>query len=392
MRTLLCTLFVSGLMIGLAMSILHVSGELLSARDIAHRQVSEGGVYGTAINKNTYRYKIALVEAIRPQVAAFGSSRVMQFRARYFTNSFVNLGGAGNSPYELQAAVSDVLRISPPEVAIVGVDFWWFNKRVGVETTFTDHAVSGDELNWDKLFEPYRLVRSGRLRPQHAKHVFLSPRTMLGLQAFGDGFGPDGSYYYTSLLGGKKPNQDKGFALMLSRIQREDSIFKKFGDFDEPALTALLSGIGELKNAGVKVITFLPPLSPQTFRALRERDKSFEYLARLNSALTAASDRHFDLTDAGVLASNDCEFVDGIHGGEVTYARIVAYMSNSYADLVLANAQEVMRALTRRIGYASVSNASPDQFVEIDSLGLGCTRTLAPIRLHSTLNSRAGIA
>src|SRR5688500_17581085 len=211
----------------------------------------------------------------------------MQFRARYFARPFVNLGGAVNSPYELPIAVADLLQTNLPALALVGVDFWWFNKRVTAATQFPQHAIAGDEFDSDKLLEPYRLIRDGRLKPKHLGRIFVSPPTMIGLQArvFGDGFGPDGSYYYSSLLGGMKPNEDRNFALMLDRIERDQSVFSRFGDFDDDAFASLASGIRRLKAAGVKVITFLPPLSPSVLRALRQRDGDLAYLALLNDRL-----------------------------------------------------------------------------------------------------------
>lgn len=374
MRTLSVALTLSALLVGFALWILTASGELLGAGEVAQRQRSAGGVYGTALNRNTYQYKIALVKVSHPEVVAFGSSRVMQFRARYFARPFVNLGGAVNSPYELPIAVADVLQTGVPRVAVVGVDHWWFNKRLPLATKFPQHAIAGDELDSNKLFEPYRLVRDGRLKPGHLGRILSSPPNMLGLQAqiFGDGFGPDGSYYYSSLLGGTKPNEDRNFTLMLDRIERDHSIFSKFGDFDDDAFGSLASGVSLLKAAGVTVITFLPPLSPKVLRALRQRDGKLDYLALLNDRLALLGDRHFDLTDAGLLDSEDCEFVDGIHGGEVTYARIASHLSRGHPGL--ADEKEIAHAVNRRRGYASVPTTSIPTYIEVDSLALGCAR------------------
>ena len=376
MRTLSCAVALCGLLAGLALVTLHMSGELLGAKEIARRQLSGGGIYGTAINQNTYQYKLALLAEARPKVLVIGSSRVMQFRARYFDSRFINLGGTTNSAYELEPAVIEILNRQRPEVAILGVDFWWFNKRVESATTFPHQAVSGDELDWNKLFEPYRLMRSGRMKLAHLKDVFSNSSDMLGLQArvFGDGFGADGSYYYTSILSGRKPNLDKNFSLMIERIRNDDSVFKKFGGFDDVAFNAFVAGVRRLKLSEVKVITFLPPISPQTLEALRGRDNDLRYLSALSDELSAISHHQFNLTDAGTLASSNCEFVDGIHGGEVTYARIAGYLARHTANLIAADVDAIAQSIRLRSGYASVPNEQFLLYDEVDSLGLGCER------------------
>ena len=359
-----------------AYKLLQVSGELLSAESIARAQMATKGYYGTALNQNTFQYKLALLREIHPQVIALGSSRVMQMRAQFFLDKFANMGGAVNSAYELAQIVPYLNEAERPRLIILGVDFWWFNPRVPSDTSFPEHFIKGDELTQAKLFSLAGMLTSGKVPLNYLFSNGQRDARMMGLQAqiLQDGFGPDGSYHYTSLLEGAKPSQDQKFARVRRMIRRGESIFAQNKGIDEKAIKAFLKSISQLREAGIEVVTFVPPLSQSAIDELIVRDGDLPFRTELNRRLMTASTRHFDFTEGRLFGSGDCEFIDGFHGGEVTYARILMGIQKlGFQNLNLA-LDELERVVEAGKGFA----ANPDQRLgasrEVDFLDIGCKK------------------
>ena len=75
---------------------LHSNFESNEYSQIVNRQQANNSIYGTALNSNTFYYKLELIKQVKPKIISLGSSRVMQFRKDGFKTSFSNAGGAMN--------------------------------------------------------------------------------------------------------------------------------------------------------------------------------------------------------------------------------------------------------------------------------------------------------
>ena len=308
------------------------TGELDSIEDIAAAQRTTGALYGTALHPNIYAYKLALLHAADPEVVAIGSSRVLQIRAGSFAQPFVNLGRTVNYPDEAVKLIDDMLAISRPRVALLGVDFWWFNPGMKFAFTFDTHRVRGGELSSDALLAPVRWLLEGKLDARTFRDIATGGHPlrvegvpMFGVQAGtrGNGFAGDGSYYYLGTVYGRSAAEDPRFADTLGRIARNEGQFRRAEAPDEERLARLKYAVARLEAAGVRVITFLPPVAGRVLAALRQDGDGYAYIDRARRRLAEIGRHHYDFHDPAILGAGDCEFVDGFHGGDVLFARIL---------------------------------------------------------------------
>ncbi len=74
-------------------------------------------------------------------------------------------------------------------------------------------------------------------------------------------------------------------------------------------------------------------------------------------------------------ASNDCEFIDGFHGGEVTYARILRAMADRWPALLsYVNMERLNAAIRDWQGHALVPDERLTNLPETDFMRFGCSK------------------
>lgn len=124
------------------------------------------------------------------------------------------------------------------------------------------------------------------------------------------------------------------------------------------------------------MITFLPPLSRAAYDALMARDGEFRFRREINQFLGVASNFHFDLIEGNLYESNDCEFIDGFHGGHVTYARILLYMRRAGVHNLNVMANELEKIISENSGRAAIPGPHLGSDREIDFLKIGCKKAV----------------
>ena len=125
----------------------------------------------------------------------------------------------------------------------------------------------------------------------------------------------------------------------------------------------------------MQVFVFIAPLSPRVLAAMRENPDAWPHLFRLREALAQRGIDALDCTDAGGLASGDCEFIDGFHGGEVSYARILRRMADRWPALLAYVDMEKLDAVIRDwSGHVLVPDARVTTLPETDFMRLGCAK------------------
>jgi hypothetical protein len=83
----------------------------------------------------------------------------------------------------------------------------------------------------------------------------------------------------------------------------------------------------------------------------------------------------YDYTDATIVGSGDCEFIDGFHGGEVTTARMLKDISLHDSVLAAHVRQDYLEAVIGKYeGMAFVPDPEIADITEIDFLNLGCRK------------------
>lgn len=365
---------------------LKAAGELTSIEDVAATQQREGGIYGTALHPNVYPYKLELFTARKPEIVAIGSSRVLQFRQSHFNRSFVNLGRTINYPAEAVKLVQDMLAIGTPKIVLFGIDHYWLNPAYTAAPDFRTHELRGGSLTPDAMMTPFRWLLDGRVTPDTyrdflAGNVPAAPNgePLIGIQAIQDGagFAADGAWHYDHYILGRKPSDDPGFRDTLRRIASGSAQFRHGGNIDMNRLAELRQAVHLLKDAGARVITFVPPMATRVGAEMTARGADYGYADAARAALRTLGTEHHDILDASRLGATECEFVDGFHGGDVVAARMLKEMAESGDEGFAAslNQTRIDQIIANYAGHAlSDTRFRRPGETEIDFLRLGCSK------------------
>lgn len=82
-----------------------------------------------------------------------------------------------------------------------------------------------------------------------------------------------------------------------------------------------------------------------------------------------------DFTDPRTFAATDCEFVDGFHGGEVVYARILRDMADRWSSLLAYVDMDKINAVIRDWrGHALVPDPRLTDRPEVDFMRSDCPK------------------
>jgi len=362
------------------------AGELTPLEEVVHIQQTRGGLYGTALHANDYAYKLELYRARRPEIVVIGSSRVLQFRQALFTRPFANLGLTVNYPAEALKLIDDMLKISTPKVVIFGIDHYWLNTAYVHALNFRSHDVRGGNLSPDALVTPLRWLADGRIDPNTYRDLVVSGRPnaadklpMIGARAIldGDGFGPDGSWYYNNVIYGRRPSPNPGFSETLRRIAIGGAQFRYGAKVDPARMADLRLAVTRLLGAGVGVVTFIPPMATPALSAMDALGDAYAYAKFARAEIATLGVEHGDFLDGAVVGISNCEFIDGFHVGEVGTARLLVALAAQRGSVL---ADFVDGATASRVITTNAGNAAADRrFMRVgeqeqDFLALGCPK------------------
>ncbi len=372
---------------------LHSSGDLAVERAVKNQAAGRFALFGSGVSQDFVDYKLQLYAAVKPQVVALGSSRVMQFRGAYFRRPFLNVGGtAGNLPV-LRSTLDAMLRLHRPEAVILGLDFWWFMPRWNPDPFKEEPPTSGSYgYNLDSLKKPWTWLLEGKISWRDLLGPVL-PRSLGGFrddrygimaQQTDDGFGSDGSWYYTGEITGQKRPFDYRFEDTLKQVRYGIKAFapspplkdsRDVGGISTAHLDAFAEIYCRLKARGIATYVFIAPLSITALDALRAREEDYPHLFRLRDALLARGIEVMDFTDPRTFAATDCEFVDGFHGGEVVYARILRDMADRWSSLLAYVDMDKLNAVIRDWrGHALVPDPRLTDRPEVDFMRSDCPK------------------
>lgn len=320
------------LLVGMNIVFLRRTGELSDFTQVLLSQRENAGfcLYGSALSNDTLHYKIEGYALAKPKIAVIGSSRGLEFRKNFFTESFYNMGGTMPSVDQGVFVVDRMLNAHVPDVLLIAVDFWWFNDMR--EDPFYQREVSHDALHAVKnAFEPFRWIRDGKVSFGEYVSMILHGHEegdcSMGVSAWKKkgGFAADGSYYFAAQIA-PVPAECSTELIDgdLATIDTEDMWFIPLeARFSEERLDAFLSMVGTVRSRGTEVILVLPPFPRNVYAAMESHGQEALLTARLERAFRQHDIPFLNAHDPKIVDSPDCEFVDSIHGGNVTYARMV---------------------------------------------------------------------
>jgi hypothetical protein len=383
--------------------IFFLSGEFSKGNDIKKFINSDDAlVYGFATQDDS-SFKREIVNQVRPQVLALGSSRVMQFRQEAFKVGFYNGGGLMNSIEQGYDEFQNLLTVYQPKLVIIGIDFWWFNdkfqKPVNLSKIDKDIKIQGNykiksssdskeiinkiqrnlSALTEKVYQPYFYIKDGKLSIFDVIYIYslIDKNKYLGLNALinKDGFARDGFRYYTSFAIGKKVNDDKYFRDTLDRISKGYRRFEYGSSVNSRHFENFISILKLLEKNKIKYILFFPPFAKEVNDAIAQKKNHYNYMKDLKNKLRLRGVKYYDLQNSLIYHSNSCEFIDGFHGGEITYQRILLEIAKQDKNLSnILKIDEIKKNIKKYTGLAQPSIQELTRSKELDFLSIGCKK------------------
>lgn len=368
---------------------LYASGDVALER-ACERQGREFAIFGSGVSQDFVDYKLNLYREVRPTIVALGSSRVMQFRSHVFDKKFLNMGGvAGNLPV-LRSTLDAMLMIHKPEAIILGLDFWWFTPKWNPDPFKEEPPTSGSyTYGIDSLQKPWAWILQGKL----SLRDFFAPlagligagfrenRFGIMAQQTDDGFGSDGSWYYTAEITGQKKPFDYQFQDTLTQVHAGIKAFSHFPEAKTPSerhLDAFAEIYCRLQARGIRTYVFIAPLADRVYRTMREMEDAYPHLFTLANSLRARGINVIDLSDPRKLGSGECEFVDGFHGGEVTYLRILRSLTDHWSSLLgYVNQTRLNKSISEWQNHAMIYDERVTKLLEQDFMDFDCKKRSA---------------
>lgn len=344
-------------------------------RDTPHKCL-----YGSAIHNTDFDYKVYLLREVKPKVLVLGSSRVLQMRARFFAAPAMTAGRAMTSITEGHAYLQEVLA-NPPDVLIIGADYAWFNGRDPQPAIDIHAPLIKAGPDYPGVFSDgvkfYKWLRQGRIAFADLMSAFDPASCNIGLAARNKnkGYGPDGSYYYTDLVTGATPNGDSGFKNSINDVEKGIGGFKHAATADNKSLEGFLAMLDTLQDNNIHTLIFFPPYASVVNQRMHKFAEKYAYTDDLKNKLRQQHIAYYDFTDAALLGADDCEFVDGFHGGEVLYARILRAMAAGDETLRrYVDTAYLRTAIAANKGKAFIPDSAITSAAEVDFLNLGCKK------------------
>lgn len=314
--------------------VLFKSGEFVSVANVTSRQMkSEKNVLvGFAYSNPDKELKLFRVLEQGPRVIVLGSSRVMQFRSKFFKSSvnFYNAGGAVSRVEHLEQFVDMIPEEQTPEVIILGLDQFFFNPNWHSPDSealpeSSVHIANNGSRPMQLVQGSYSKIYTDYFRDKkYALGDILSNKQHIGLNAIvnENGFRNDGSYYYGMTIKHPEKASDYQFKDTLSRIAAGEKRFEYGQEVSEISIGKLRGFLEECRRRNIYLVTFLPPYAHSAYEKMMSMEDSYLYLKKLEPSLSSIFSEYgyslYNFSDVTWTGSNDAEMIDGFHGSEKT--------------------------------------------------------------------------
>jgi len=338
-------LIVSSLFILPPFLILKYSGEnFKDIKDVIRK--NNDFLIGYAHNENNYGYLkwLSINENKKHKILALGSSRVLQFRKNMFKSSFYNAGYTITTIGDFKSFLEDIPNDKYPKYLILGIDQWMFN------VNYNSGKVAGrPKYYWSNNFSKYPnpniylSVYKGLFTGKYTVDIINnSSSNKIGLNALvnNTGFRNDGSMYYGSqiskLINKDASSVDFKFNDTFSRIKDGNKRFEYSENINELAVDELHDLLFFCKKNNINVIGFTPPFANSVYDKMISSNK-YLYINNLEKKLQKVFNKYdyefYNYPSGKLLGSNDDQFLDGFHGGEVVYLNILIDMLKKHSIL-----------------------------------------------------------
>jgi hypothetical protein len=286
---------------------------------------------------------------------------------------------------EVQIFIDEMLQFHKPKLVIIGVDFWWFNTERIDQTDFPSHQDRSDLITREKMTSPISWLWDRKLSVWRYFSIIAgrSENTIrsgdnLGIMATvqGNGFRPDGSFFQGNayLAQNGRPNAFKEY---LQRIDNANNGFEHGGSVGN-RVQELRRLVEKIKSNGTDVVLFSTPLAPPVLQRLQESSDGYSYILEMHRELQQIGTEYYDFLSPNDTNNDPCEYLDGIHGGDVVYQKILLGMVNQNPNSAISqyiDAVSLQKAVVEFSGRTlSVFRPGDLKGKEVDFIGRGCPK------------------
>lgn len=367
-------------LLGLSFLALSRAGETIDPITAAKIQLTEDVRYSSALFYRPRPYKIERAKLRQADVILLGSSRAMQFVADPWLVPAINAGGAMRDMESGEIFVNAVLERYRPKQVIIALDWWWLSKTRRPDNP--DDASPETPLTLHEFLQPAAWLWNGVLTPRDLWTLLFSPESMkpgIGIPArFRDsGWDTFGHYDYGIGLARTSNSADVRFAATLEDVARKSKRNDRapWHPISESYWQRLESLIRQLRDHGVEVVLLMPPVAAPLYDWLAAQPEP-NIVNEVRRRLSTLPVPTYDFHDPRSVGTDPCEFVDGIHGGEVTFLRVIDAVAADPASRLGSEVDRtlIQRLITENAGRATLRRDQPDRPAEADFLGLGCQK------------------
>ncbi len=293
---------------------------------------------GYSYNEHNYHYLkwACLDKKEKKTIWALGTSRVLEFRAKMFDSGFYNAGNTISGINDFVPFMKNIPVNKYPSYLLIGLDQWMFN------TSFNSSSPARPVSFWENSFTcfpglpaTYQWMYADLFRGKYHRPALEQQDSLfkVGLNAVINhkGFRNDGSIDYgnqvTKLLHNDPTADDYLFSENLGRIGRNSRYFGN--DVDEKSLGTLNEILAFCSMHHIKVIAFLPPFADIVYSKMIQSGKYNNMKLIYNSVrplFEQYGDEIYDFSHNALCGSDDAESIDGYHGSELTYQRLLIAM------------------------------------------------------------------
>jgi hypothetical protein len=351
-----------------------------SYSDIVKRQLKNDSLYGDALNQNFFTYKLELIKNKKPKIIALGSSRVMQFRKESFNASFINAGGSMQNLNEGYKFLENMYQFHKPEYIILGLDFWWFNDNYPEGVHFPQHENNGKTLTYNKLYKTILWLVNGKIKILLPNKEKIENRYTnydnLGFNAIftSTGFRSDGSRLYGDHIFGIERSPDENFSDTFARIRDGNRRFEYGNELPKNRVETLYKIIKLIEENDTKIILIIPPIANDVYRKMK--NYQYGFVDKFRELINSLNEENYDYHNPSVISKDDCEFVDGFHGGDVFFNRILKNMHDNNSSISkYIKTDNVNNSINSYQGNTlTINSENIFKNQEVDFLKLGCKK------------------
>ncbi len=310
-----------------------LSGELMPTRLVIATQdyIGEDFLYSKAHTEDTSYYKQIVTDQRGAEVLAIGTSRVLQIQGFFFEEdtSFYNAGLIASNLPDILLALQSMEEDSLPDVAILSLDEYFFNEEWYAENDgglFPQEPVTGLELYTAAAIGIYEEICR---TPEFYLTLCQSPcKIGTGAKGFDHGYGLDGAYTYGSVYAAPAATSVR-IKETVDNVKYAAGRYHTGDTVSSDALDTLREIAVFCQEHDITLVTLTPPLCTSAIEEMEERGDMGYFFQIADAVSAVAAEEGFEfynVSDPAILDADDDYFIDGFHGSDVLYLRMLIQM------------------------------------------------------------------